>query len=69
MVLPVKSTSAHSPEAWLLAEKAQKYTKWLATHHVRDFQSRSPATPKALSSTFLSTQEAHCRGRMILAWR
>jgi len=50
----------HAPMPGCSAEEAQKYTRWLATHHLRKFQCRILAAPKALRQHFYNVY-AYCR--------
>jgi squalene synthase HpnC len=50
----------HAPEPGCSAEEAQKYTRWLATHHYENFNVVSWLLPKALHQHFYNVY-AYCR--------
>jgi squalene synthase HpnC len=50
----------HAPEPGCSPEEAQKYTKWLATHHYENFNVVSWLLPKALHQHFYNVY-AYCR--------
>jgi len=50
----------HAPERGCSAEEAQKYTRWLATHHYENFNVVSWLLPKALHQHFYNLY-AYCR--------
>ena len=50
----------HAPEPGCSAEEAQKYTRWLATHHYENFNVVSWLLPKALHQHFYNLY-AYCR--------
>jgi len=50
----------HAPERGCSAEEAQKYTRWLATHHYENFNVVSWLLPKALHQHFYNVY-AYCR--------
>src|SRR5467141_2912264 len=50
----------HAPEPGCSAEEAQKYTRWLATHHYENFNVVSWLLPNALHQHFYNVY-AYCR--------
>ena len=50
----------HAPEPGCSAEEAQKYTRWLATHHYENFNVVSWLLPKSLHQHFYNVY-AYCR--------
>jgi squalene synthase HpnC len=61
MLLPGEiDITRHAPEPGCSLEEAQKYTKWLATHHYENFNVVSWLLPKALHQHFYNLY-AYCR--------
>ncbi len=61
MLLPGEiDITRHAPEPGCSPEEAQKYTKWLATHHYENFNIVSWLLPKALHQHFYNVY-AYCR--------
>jgi squalene synthase HpnC len=61
MLLPGEiDITRHAPEPGCSPEEAQKYTKWLATHHYENFNVVSWLLPKALHQHFYNVY-AYCR--------
>jgi len=61
MLLPGEiEITRYAPEPGCSAEEAQKYTKWLATHHYENFNVVSWLLPKALHQHFYNLY-AYCR--------
>ncbi len=61
MLLPGEiDITRHAPEPGCSPEEAQKYTKWLATHHYENFTVVSWLLPKALHQHFYNVY-AYCR--------
>jgi squalene synthase HpnC/squalene synthase HpnD len=61
MLLPGEiDITRHAPEPGCSPEEAQKYTKWLATHHYENFNVASWLLPKALHQHFYNLY-AYCR--------
>jgi squalene synthase HpnC/squalene synthase HpnD len=61
MLLPGEiDITSHAPEPGCSPEEAQKYTKWLATHHYENFNVVSCLLPKALHQHFYNLY-AYCR--------
>jgi squalene synthase HpnC len=52
--------TCHAPQPGCSPEEAQKYTKWLATHHYENFNVVSWLLPKALHQHFYNVY-AYCR--------
>src|SRR3981081_3546656 len=50
----------HAPEPGCSPEVAQRYTRWLATHHYENFNVVSWLLPKALPQPFYNVY-AYCR--------
>ena len=53
-----------APEPGCSPEAAQRYTRWLATHHYENFNVASWLLPKALHQPFYNVY-AYSGGRMI----
>ncbi len=61
MLLPGEiDITRHAPQPGCSPEEAQKYTKWLATHHYENFNVVSWLLPKALHQHFYNVY-AYCR--------
>jgi squalene synthase HpnC len=61
MLLPGEiDITRHAPKPGCSPEEAQKYTKWLATHHYENFNVVSWLLPKALHQHFYNVY-AYCR--------
>src|SRR6266550_3790548 len=61
MLLPGEiDITRHAPEPGCSSEVAQKYTRWLATHHYENFNVVSWLLPKALHQHFYNLY-AYCR--------
>src|SRR5437879_807334 len=61
MLLPGEiDITRHAPEPGCSSEVAQKYTRWLATHHYENFKVVSWLLPKALHQHFYNLY-AYCR--------
>jgi squalene synthase HpnC/squalene synthase HpnD len=61
MLLPGEiEITRHAPRPGCSAEEAQKYTRWLATHHYENFNVVSWLLPKALHQHFYNVY-AYCR--------
>jgi squalene synthase HpnC len=61
MLLPGEiDITRHAPDPGCSPEEAQKYTKWLATHHYENFNVVSWLLPKALHQHFYNLY-AYCR--------
>jgi squalene synthase HpnC len=61
MLLPGEiDITRHAPEPGCSPEEAQKYTRWLATHHYENFNVVSWLLPKALHQHFYNVY-AYCR--------
>ena len=61
MLLPGEiDITRHAPKPGCSTEEAQKYTKWLATHHYENFNVVSWLLPKALHQHFYNVY-AYCR--------
>src|ERR1700721_40876 len=61
MLLPGEiDITRHAPEPGCSPEEAQKYTKWLATHHYENFNVVSWLLPKRLHQHFYNLY-AYCR--------
>ena len=61
MLLPGEiDITRHAPKPGCSPEEAQKYTKWLATHHYENFNVASWLLPKALHQHFYNLY-AYCR--------
>jgi squalene synthase HpnC len=61
MLLPGEiDVTRHTPKPGCSPEEAQKYTKWLATHHYENFNVVSWLLPKALHQHFYNVY-AYCR--------
>src|SRR5437588_2424491 len=61
MLLPGEiGITRHAPKPGCTPEEAQKYTRWLATHHYKNFNVVSWLLPKALHQHFYNVY-AYCR--------
>src|SRR5712692_7894107 len=61
MLLPGEiDITRHAPKPGCSREEAQKYTRWLATHHYENFNVVSWLLPKALHQHFYNVY-AYCR--------